>query len=409
MKKNILFITRNGLLEPLGQSQILSYLIPLSKEFSINVISFEKNNDLDNKEHFNHIRRTCVDNDIKWTSIQYRKTIRQVSVIVGFVELFIKVFKVCKKEQINIIHARSYFPAFIALLIYKLLSIPFVFDMRALWVDELVASKRLKTNSIAYILTRYLEKKCFVHSASIVSLTKTAIIHIDKIHPTLNIISKASYIPTCTNLEHFQLKKFKPVNNDDRIIISSVGTLLSGWFRLDIFKKVVNILLSNYNVHFEILTRDDPNKVYQILELDHKLLDRITIESVLFEDVPSKISKHNGSILFYNTDVSRLGSCPTRMGELFAVGVPVLANPGVGDFKNVILKNRLGVIIENDYNLVEIRKSIDKFIEVIKEKNISLRTRKIAEELFSLESGVKIYHSIYSHLLMSKPFSNLKN
>lgn len=407
--KNILFITRNGLLEPLGQSQILSYLVPLSKDFSINIISFEKNNDVENKEHLNRIRGVCVDNNIKWTPLKYRKTIRQVSVILGFVELFVKVFKVCKKERINIIHARSYFPAFIALLIYKLFSIPFVFDMRALWVDELVASKRLKTGSLAYNITRHLEKKCLKNSASIVSLTKTAIVHLDKIHPTLNIISKASYIPTCTNLKHFKLKKFKPVNNDDRIIISSVGTLLSGWFRLDIFKKVVNILLSNYNVHFEVLTRDDPNKVYQILELDDELLHRITIESVLFDDVPSKISKHNGSILFYNTDVSRLGSCPTRMGELFGVGVPVLANPGVGDFKDIILKNRLGVIIENDYSLEEIKKSIDKFIKLTKEKNISIRSRKIAEELFSLESGVKNYHSIYSNLLLSKPYSNLKN
>lgn len=407
MKKNILFITRNGLLEPLGQSQILSYLVPLSKDFSISIISFEKNSDFENKEHLSKINSVCHNNNINWKPLKYRKTIRQLSVILGFVELFLKVTLICKKQHINIIHARSYFPAFIALLIYKLYGIPFVFDMRALWVDELVASKRLKIKSIAYNVTRYLERKCFKHSASIVSLTKTAIIHIDEIHPTLNIISKASYIPTCTNLEHFKLKKFEPVSNYDKIIISSVGTLLSGWFRLDIFKKVVNILLSNYDVYFEILTRDDPNKVYQILELDDILLDKISIESVLFEDVPSKISKHNGSILFYNTDVSRLGSCPTRMGELFGVGVPILANPGVGDFKDIILKNRLGVIIENDYSLEEIKRSIDKFFRLIKEKNISIRSRKIAEELFSLESGVKNYHSIYSHLVMSKPYSNL--
>ena len=173
--KNILFITRNGLLEPLGQSQILSYLVPLSKDFSINIISFEKSSDYENKDHLSKITSICQTNNIKWTSLKYRKTIRQVSVILGFLELFLKVNIICKKQHINIIHARSYFPAFIALLFHKLYGIPFVFDMRALWVDELVVSKRLKIKSIAYNVTRYLERKCFKHSSSIVSLTKTAI------------------------------------------------------------------------------------------------------------------------------------------------------------------------------------------------------------------------------------------
>ena len=97
MKKNILFITRNGLLEPLGQSQILSYLIPLSKEFSINIISFEKSIDYENKNHLSKITSICKTNNINWKPLKYRKTIRQVSVILGFVELFVKVFKVCKK------------------------------------------------------------------------------------------------------------------------------------------------------------------------------------------------------------------------------------------------------------------------------------------------------------------------
>jgi glycosyltransferase involved in cell wall biosynthesis len=407
MKKKILFITRNGLLEPLGQSQILSYLIPLSKEFSINIISFEKNNDVENKEHLNNIKKICVDNNIEWKPLKYRKTIRQLSVILGFVELFFKVITLCKKKRINIIHARSYFPAFIALLIYKLFGIPFVFDMRALWVDELVTSKRLKTGSLAYTITRHLEKKCLKNSASIVSLTKAAIIHMDKIHPKLNIISKASYIPTCTNLEHFKLKEFKPVNNDEKIIISSVGTLLSGWFRVDLFKKVVDILLSNYDVYFEILTRDDPEKVMKMLDANNKFSERITVQSVLFEKIPSKIAKHHGSILFYNTDVSRLGSCPTRMGELFGVGVPILANPGVGDFKNIILENSLGVIIENDYSLEEIEKSIDTFIKLIQEKSISKRCREMAVKFFSLESGVKNYNAIYSNTIIGKTFTNL--
>ena len=120
MKKNILFITRNGLLEPLGQSQILSYLIPLSKEFSIHIISFEKDKDIENKEQLSRIKSSCTENNIDWTPLTYRKTFRSLGIIVGFIELFFKVIRVCKVNKIDCIHARSYYPAFIALLIHQI-------------------------------------------------------------------------------------------------------------------------------------------------------------------------------------------------------------------------------------------------------------------------------------------------
>ena len=40
-----LYLTRNGLLEPLGQSQVFSYLRGLSQEHRITLISYEKDDD----------------------------------------------------------------------------------------------------------------------------------------------------------------------------------------------------------------------------------------------------------------------------------------------------------------------------------------------------------------------------
>ena len=47
-KKNILYISYDGILEPIGQSQILPYIIRLSEKYNINIITFEKSKDLDN-------------------------------------------------------------------------------------------------------------------------------------------------------------------------------------------------------------------------------------------------------------------------------------------------------------------------------------------------------------------------
>ena len=44
--KTILYLTRNGLMEPLGRSQVLPYLVNLSTTYKIIVISSEKKEDL---------------------------------------------------------------------------------------------------------------------------------------------------------------------------------------------------------------------------------------------------------------------------------------------------------------------------------------------------------------------------
>ena len=45
-KKKIIYITNNGVLEALGNSQILSYIYKLAKNYDITLISLEKKEDL---------------------------------------------------------------------------------------------------------------------------------------------------------------------------------------------------------------------------------------------------------------------------------------------------------------------------------------------------------------------------
>jgi len=397
MKKNILFITRNGLLEPLGQSQILSYLVPLSKDFSINIISFEKNNDVENKEHLNSIRKICVDNNIEWKPLTYRKIFRSLGVLVGFIELFFLSFKICKTKKINCIHARSYYPAFVALVIHKLKKTAFIFDMRALWPEELVEAGRLKENSVSWKIIKNLEKKCLKNASAVVSLTHAAVNHLDNVHQELFLKDKMVVIPTCANLKRFKLKDSDL--SSQSITISCIGSMLSGWFKINMLKEVVDYLLSTYeNVCFEFLTRDDKEKLLQKIDLENKWQKRIHIESVLFKDMPMKLSNHNGSVFFFTSNISKLGSAPTRMAEILGTGLPVLTNSGVGDVDKIVIENKVGELL-NSENEEDIKITCDNFMQLVIKKDIAKQCRLAAEELFSLDVGVKNYRSIYNKII----------
>ena len=56
-KKKILYISYDGVLEPLGQSQILEYIYNNSKYYSFYLISFEKKNNLKNTSKLNKLKK----------------------------------------------------------------------------------------------------------------------------------------------------------------------------------------------------------------------------------------------------------------------------------------------------------------------------------------------------------------
>ena len=50
-----LYLTRNGLLEPLGQSQVMAYLRGLSYKHSITLITYEKPKDWEDETAINRV------------------------------------------------------------------------------------------------------------------------------------------------------------------------------------------------------------------------------------------------------------------------------------------------------------------------------------------------------------------
>lgn len=394
--KNILYITRNGLLEPLGQSQILSYLCLLSKTHQFHIISFEKQKQIRNEAHLKEIQSICERNNIQWTPLVYFENGRLWSVIKGFFQLIKLCIKLIKHDSVDFIHARSCFPAFVALLMYKIFRTPFVFDMRALWPEELVQAGRLKENSMSWKLIKFLEKKCLKKSFAIVSLTHAALDYLHKVYPDFLIKEKTIVIPTCANLNRFSLKNRK--FSEDCITISCIGSMLSGWFKIDVLKAMIDYMLSNYsNIKFEFLTRDSKEKLLLKIDPKNKWINRIHVESVLFKDMPKRLVKHDGSVFFFTPNISKLGSSPTRMAEILAVGIPVLTNPGVGDVSNIVEEFGVGELL-NSLDPKEVKISCDNFMKLMQKQNIAQTCRKTAENLFSLESGVNKYHQVYNLL-----------
>ena len=167
----VLYITYDGILEPLGQSQVLNYLKALSLEHKIFLLSYEKKKDLTSFSYYNSVKKECEDLNIKWVHLNYHKSsFRTYFDIVKGVAVS---FYICLKNRVDIVHSRSYLPALIALILNKSIKRKFIFDMRGLWADEKVDSGIWKKTGFLYKLVKALEKYFLINADEVISLTKS--------------------------------------------------------------------------------------------------------------------------------------------------------------------------------------------------------------------------------------------
>ena len=71
--RKILYISYDGMCEPLGQSQVLSYLSRLAENWDVELLSFEKPSDIKNSEKLKFVDSLCKEKGIRWHYKTYHK------------------------------------------------------------------------------------------------------------------------------------------------------------------------------------------------------------------------------------------------------------------------------------------------------------------------------------------------
>ena len=137
MVKNILYLSYDGMTDPLGQSQVLPYIIGLTKKgYHFHLISFEKPDRF--IAHKKDILQICEENNITWVPMLYTKRPPLFSTMWDVWRMKKKAFELNKEYSFSMVHCRSYLSALIGLSMKRRFKTAFLFDMRGFWADERV-------------------------------------------------------------------------------------------------------------------------------------------------------------------------------------------------------------------------------------------------------------------------------
>ena len=148
-EKKVVFLSYDGITDPLGQSQIFPYLFGISskKNYKITIVSFEKTkNYLQNKDI---ILNKLEKNNVEWIPLKYAKYPPIFSTLWDIYKLNQTVKKL-KVKGLDLIHCRSYITTLVALGFKKKYKTPLIFDMKTFGQMKRVDGKLWSLNNIFY-------------------------------------------------------------------------------------------------------------------------------------------------------------------------------------------------------------------------------------------------------------------
>jgi glycosyltransferase involved in cell wall biosynthesis len=400
--KRVLYISYDGMTDPLGQSQVLPYLVGLSsKGYSFELISFEKKHLFQNRKQ--HISEICSSNGITWTPLTYTKQPPVLSTIWDLLKLNRQVSKSIEKG-IDWIHCRSYLPALIALRYKRKIKLPFLFDMRGFWADERVDGGIWSfKNPLFRAIYRYFKRKekDFLseakHTISLTESAKSEILEWELLGLRGELIS---VIPCTADFDLFecnstekkaQAKKALGLSVDAPVLtyLGSIGT----WYMLDemlsYFEEMLKLRPSSV---FLIITKDDQVALRNRIAVHQLPNESIRITSADREELPKLLMASDQSIFFILPAFSKKASSPTKMGELLAMGIPVIGNAGVGDVALLIENMDVGKVL-NDFSIGSYRKVVSEMENY--ELQSPSRIRSKAESYLGLKTGIAKYEAVY--------------
>lgn len=390
-----LYLTRNGLLEPLGQSQVLAYLRGLSRDYRITLITYEKDEDRADAVRMDAMRAECERLGIRWLPLRFRPGPKVIAPALSMLQMVWLLRHEVRGQGARLIHARSYIPAAVAMIVSRMTGVPFIFDMRAMWPEELITAGRLRRGSLLHRAIVAAERACLRRAGAVVSLTHAAVDHLNRVSPADMAGQRVAVIPTCADLGRFVPADQRPAHR----VIGCLGTVLSGWFRLDWLASFLSFAAErDPHAAFELTTRDNPARVRAALDPDGRLGERLRIAPSAPEDVQRVLQGQTASVMFYaGGQVSELGRSPTRMAEILGCGLPVVANDGVGDVARIIRDYRVGVLAQGP-DRQAMATAWSELLALLNDPDLASRCRKAAEEVFSLEAGTASYARLYHEL-----------
>ena len=269
--RRVLFISYNGMLDPLGQTQVIPYLRELAKRgVQFTLLSFERAAAFvgEGVRKREELRRELRQQGIEWHSLRYHQRPSVPATMYDVIAGIRKGKSLIKRNRIGLVHARSHIPATIALALKRRLGTKMIFDLRGLMAEEYVDAEHWREGSIPYRITKAAERRIFEETDAVVTLTERIWPIIREWQGLRGREVQHEVIPCCVDLSLFKFsdeeraKRRAELGIGDKFTIVYSGSL-DGWYlteKMADFFAVFRRRRPDAHLLWLPLTRPDPRR-----------------------------------------------------------------------------------------------------------------------------------------------------
>ena len=389
--KQGLFVAYDGLLEPLGSSQVLPYVLGLSSlGHPMAVLSFEKPRELAEPERVRTLENRLADAGVEWI----RKTYHRAPSLAATAYDIAVGSRVIRQRNPGLVHARSYVPGAMALQARKSTDFRLLFDMRGFWVDERIEAGGWSPGEAKVRWARRFEQRLLSESDHIVHLTNAASGAVGRLGGADADVS-STVIPTSVSLSRFrparetaELRARLDLPTSGPLLVHS-GTLGHRYLAAQTMA-VAKAFLQQGGAGFLVLSRE----VREIGDLAEAEGVPIHLRTVDHEAMPMYLAAADAGIALMKTGFATKASAPTKVGEYLACGLAVAATP-VGDVKQQLGDAPVGLVVEPGEDPEDTAHRILQAAALETRRDCA---RSIAKRYYDQEKAVRAYSRIYSEL-----------
>jgi len=405
--RRVLFISYNGMLDPLGQSQVIPYLRELARrgvEFTL--LSFERAKAFEPEgiSECEQLREKLKGHGIEWHWLRYHQRPSIPATIYDVMAGYRKAAALVRKNRIEMVHARGHIPATIALALKRRFGTKMIFDLRGLMAEEYVDAEHWREGGAPYRLTKAAERRILAATDGIVTLTERIWPIIREWEGLCGRRVQHEVIPCCVDLSLFKFsveeraRRRVELGLGERLTMVYSGSL-DGWYlteqMADFF---ASYLKRDERAHLLWLTTGSHERVRELMARRNIAPENFSVRAVASAEVPSYLAAADVGLAFIKRCVSKLASSPTKNGEYLACGLPLVINAGVGDSDALINDWKAGVLIEefSDETFAEAGRAVEAAVQ---DPEARSHARSVAEKVFDLKIAGERYAALYERVL----------
>ncbi len=407
-----LFIAQDGLLEPVGASQILPYVCAIGDAgVSLRVLSFETSAALSAENRVAETRELLAGHGVTWAIARRHERPRVAAAGLDLVIGVLLALRLALKESPRIVHGRGYFAGAIAWCVKLACGSRLIFDMRGFWPEERVELGRFRPTSLRYRLAKRLEQRLWEDADHVVVLTERARVMLHEHGPIgapraqRQPSPPISVIPCCADLTRFTRREPDPTLTrhftlDDSFVIGNIGAVNDRYLLSEMFRFAFHLKALRPTLRFIYLTHENAAGLETIAQDAGLLAEDLLVTASTPEDIPRWLPLFKLGVFFLRPSHAAKASCYPKLAEFLAAGVPVVTNPGVGDV-DAIVSSGCGILVRSlkDDDLALAAKQSLRFWQ---EDSVSVEVRdscrQTAATHLGLELATKRYRDIYDAL-----------